>query len=205
VWCLRRQLHNTRSLCSTKMFISVILSDARRSAASKRESKNPEGFSSAYGASGSSHENLRPFQFDPLAIRGCSASVSIVEFRDTQTRSQPLFASSSFSHTPATYPDDDVLRKNASFLRTHSRSSEAAVTCDPNGRPLTTGVQAVSGFPIQSGFSCPDADPPAPLPSDPASLSHRREAFVNRQSFVHASDNAHLCKLLVQLSVRFHE
>jgi hypothetical protein len=48
--------------------------------------------------------------------------------------------------------DDDLLRKNASFLRTHSRSSEAAVTCDPNGRPLTTGLQAVSGFPTNQAF-----------------------------------------------------
>jgi hypothetical protein len=47
--------------------------------------------------------------------------------------------------------DDDVLRKNAS-LRTHSSSSEAAVTCDPNGRPLTTGLQAVSGFPTNQAF-----------------------------------------------------
>ena len=38
------------------------------------------------------------------------------------------------------------------FLRTHSSSSEAAVTCDPNGRPLTTGLQAVSGFPANQAF-----------------------------------------------------
>jgi hypothetical protein len=37
------------------MFISVILSDARRSAATKRESKNPEDFSFIHAASGSSH------------------------------------------------------------------------------------------------------------------------------------------------------
>jgi hypothetical protein len=37
------------------MFISVILSDARRSAATKRESKNPENFSFIHTASGSSH------------------------------------------------------------------------------------------------------------------------------------------------------
>jgi hypothetical protein len=35
--------------------MSVILSDARRSAATKRESKNPEDFSFIHTASGSSH------------------------------------------------------------------------------------------------------------------------------------------------------
>jgi hypothetical protein len=51
----------------------------------------------------------------------------------------------------------------------HFRSSEAAVTCDPNGRPLTTELQAVSGFPPLSQLLVLAAGPPAPLPSDPSS------------------------------------
>jgi hypothetical protein len=50
-------------------------------------------------------------------------------------------------------------------FRTHSSSSEAAVTCDPYDRPLTTEVQAVSGFPA-SQFLMLAAGPLAPLPPD---------------------------------------
>jgi hypothetical protein len=80
---------------------------------------------------------------------------------------------------PATYPTKISCARMHPF-RTHSSSSEAAVTCDPYDRPLTTEVQAVSGFPA-SQFLMLAAGPLAPLPPDPASISHRTKSVVNRR------------------------
>jgi len=53
------------SYVSSKMFMSVILSDARRSAATRRESKNPEDLSFIHAASGSSHHTPSALRYDP--------------------------------------------------------------------------------------------------------------------------------------------
>src|SRR5579864_1518962 len=57
-------------------------------------------------------------------------------------------AKSRLFYTPRPPIQTTVYRAEAQLFP-HFRSSEAAVTCDPNGRPLTTELQAVSGFPGQ--------------------------------------------------------
>jgi len=95
VWCLRNSFTTPGTYVQAKPFIPVILSDARRSAATKRESKNPEDFSFIHTASGSSHNALRaagccflPFNYHFLAIFGDlgnapSGSAEIMRLRDS--------------------------------------------------------------------------------------------------------------------------
>jgi hypothetical protein len=95
VWCLRNSFTTPGTYVQAKPFIPVILSDARRSAATKRESKNPEDFSFIHTASGSSHNAIRaagccflPFNYHFLAIFGDlgnapSGSAEIMRLRDS--------------------------------------------------------------------------------------------------------------------------
>jgi len=83
-----------------------------------------------------------------------------------KTQSQKLRAKSQeppFSHTTATYPDDGIQSRSAAVSTLQVVGGRG--NWDPNGRPQTTGVQAVSGFPI-SQLLLLTADPPAPLPLD---------------------------------------
>jgi hypothetical protein len=77
-----------------------------------------------------------------------------------------------FSHTPATYPDDGVQSRSAAFPTLQVIGGRG--NWDPYGRPQTTELQAVSGFPINQTFLAWMLLPPAPLPSDSASISHTR-------------------------------
>jgi hypothetical protein len=54
------------------------------------------------------------------------------------------------SRTPATYPDDDIQSRSAAFPTLQVIGGRGS--WGPNGRSQSTGVQAVSGFPISQAF-----------------------------------------------------
>lgn len=68
------------------------------------------------------------------------------------------------SHTPATYPGDGVQSRSAAFPTLQVVGGRG--NWDPYGRPQTTELQAVLGFPGQPNFYCLAALPPVPLPSE---------------------------------------
>jgi len=80
------------------MFISVILSDAQRSVATKRESKNPENFSFIHTASGSSHNTPSAVGSHFKAFSGTMAGFNLRAFVSLfvrhHTPSQKLVANS---------------------------------------------------------------------------------------------------------------
>ena len=101
-----------------------------------------------------------------------------------KTQSQKLRAKSqrpraAFLSHSRDLSNGDVLRRNASLSDT-LQSIRGRGNWDPNGRPQTTEVQAVSGLPT-SQLLVLAVDLPTPLPSDQASISHTRRGIVNRQ------------------------
>ena len=95
-------------------------------------------------------------------------------------RSQWLEASSCF-RTPLPTTLEELVPKR-SLRRLHLRSYPGAAKLSPlRWATATQRLLAVLGFPPVSQLLLLAADPPAPLPPDPASTSHTIEAIVNRQ------------------------
>jgi hypothetical protein len=89
------------------------------------------------------------------------------------------------SRTPATYPMANVLRGKYTPLGAHFQSTRGRRSWNPYGRPQSTEVQAVLGFPPDSQALTLAAVPPAPLPSE-HSVQYTKDAFRVKQNLHHS-------------------